>query len=45
MSDRAPRFQQPGWFTRNVFNKLVAGLARLSIGIAGSRMLEVQGRE
>jgi deazaflavin-dependent oxidoreductase (nitroreductase family) len=45
MSEQAPRFQQPGWFTKNVFNKLVAGLARLGVGIAGSRVLEVQGRK
>jgi deazaflavin-dependent oxidoreductase (nitroreductase family) len=40
-----PRFQQPGWFTKNVFNRLVAGLARLGISIAGSRVLEVKGRK
>ena len=38
-------FQQPGWFTRNVFNRIVAGLTRLGIGIAGSRVLEVRGRK
>jgi deazaflavin-dependent oxidoreductase (nitroreductase family) len=45
MSDRAPRFQQPGWLTKNVFNRIVAGLARLGISVAGSRVLEVQGRK
>ncbi|HEY5054117.1 MAG TPA: nitroreductase family deazaflavin-dependent oxidoreductase [Solirubrobacterales bacterium] len=40
-----PRFQEPGWFTKNVFNRLVAGLARLGISIAGSRVLEVKGRK
>jgi hypothetical protein len=45
MSDRAPRFQEPGWFTRNVFNRIVAGLTRLGISIAGSRVLEVKGRK
>jgi deazaflavin-dependent oxidoreductase (nitroreductase family) len=40
-----PKFQQPGWFTKNVFNRLVAGLARLGISIAGSRVLEVKGRK
>jgi deazaflavin-dependent oxidoreductase (nitroreductase family) len=39
------RFQEPGWFTRNVFNRLVAGLARLGVSIAGSRVLEVKGRK
>ncbi|HKA66781.1 MAG TPA: nitroreductase/quinone reductase family protein [Solirubrobacterales bacterium] len=45
MSDRAPRFQEPGWFTKHVFNRIVAGLARLGVSIAGSRVLEVQGRK
>lgn len=45
MSDRAPRFQEPGWFTKNVFNRIVAGLTRLGISIAGSRVLEVKGRK
>jgi deazaflavin-dependent oxidoreductase (nitroreductase family) len=45
MSDEASRFQQPGWFTKNIFNKLVAGLARLGVSIVGSRVLEVQGRK
>ncbi len=39
------RFQQPGWFTKNVFNRLVAGLTKLGISVAGSRVLEVQGRK
>lgn len=45
MSDQAARFQEPGWFTKNVFNRIVAGLARLGISIAGSRVLEVRGRK
>lgn len=40
----APRFQEPGWFTRRVFNPLVAGLTRLGLPLAGSRVLEVRGR-
>jgi deazaflavin-dependent oxidoreductase (nitroreductase family) len=40
-----PRFQKPGWFTKNVFNRLVAVLTRLGIGVAGSRVLEVKGRK
>jgi deazaflavin-dependent oxidoreductase (nitroreductase family) len=39
------RFQEPGWFTRNVFNKMVAGLTSLGISISGSRVLEVKGRK
>ena len=38
-------FQEPGWFTRNVFNKIVNGLMALGISIAGSRVLEVKGRK
>ncbi len=38
-------FQEPGWFTKNVFNRLVARLTRLGISVAGSRVLEVRGRK
>jgi deazaflavin-dependent oxidoreductase (nitroreductase family) len=38
------RFKQPGWFTKNVFNRLVAVLTRLGISVWGSRVLEVRGR-
>jgi deazaflavin-dependent oxidoreductase (nitroreductase family) len=41
----AQRFQEPGWLTRNVFNRLVALLARLGVSMAGSRVLEVKGRK
>jgi deazaflavin-dependent oxidoreductase (nitroreductase family) len=39
-----PHYQQPGWFTRNVFNKAVAGLTRMGISVWGSRELRVRGR-
>ena len=39
------RFQQPGWFTKNIFNRLVAGLTKLGVSVAGSRVLEVRGRK
>jgi deazaflavin-dependent oxidoreductase (nitroreductase family) len=39
------RFQEPGWFTKHVFNPIVAGLTRLGISLAGSRVLEVRGRK
>ena len=39
------RFQQPGWFTRNVFNKAVAGLTAMGLSVMGSRVLEVKGRK
>jgi len=34
----------PGWFTKHVFNPVVARLTRLGLSIAGSRVLEVRGR-
>jgi deazaflavin-dependent oxidoreductase (nitroreductase family) len=37
-------YQRPGWFTTNVFNRLVAGLTRLGVSVYGSRVLEVRGR-
>jgi deazaflavin-dependent oxidoreductase (nitroreductase family) len=39
------RFQEPGWFTKNVFNRVVAGLTKLGVSVAGSRVLEVRGRK
>jgi deazaflavin-dependent oxidoreductase (nitroreductase family) len=38
------RRKRPGWFTKNVFNRLVAGLTRLGVSVLGSRVLEVRGR-
>ncbi len=38
-------YRRPGWFTRNVLNKSVAGLTRLGISVLGSRVLEVPGRK
>jgi deazaflavin-dependent oxidoreductase (nitroreductase family) len=41
----AETFQEPGWFTEHVFNPLVAGLTKLGLPLAGSRVLEVKGRK
>ena len=41
----AEHYQRPGWFTTNVFNRLVAALTRLGVSVYGSRVLEVQGRK
>ena len=41
MSDH---YRAPGWFTRNVFNQLVALLTRQGISVLGSRVLAVKGR-
>ena len=38
-------FQEPGWFTKNVFNRMVAAATRVGISVAGSRVLEVKGRK
>jgi len=41
----SPHYRQPGWFTRNVFNRAVAVLTRLGLSVWGSRVLEVPGRK
>lgn len=38
-------YQRPGWFTKHVFNPMIAGLTRVGISVAGSRVLEVVGRK
>lgn len=48
MAEQPPagaHFKEPGWFTKNVFNPLVAGLTKIGLPIAGSRVLEVKGRK
>lgn len=37
-------YQQPGWLTINVFNRLIARLTRMGLSVAGSRVLRVRGR-
>jgi deazaflavin-dependent oxidoreductase (nitroreductase family) len=37
-------YREPGWFTKNVFNRLVAGLTKVGISVWGSRVLSVRGR-
>ena len=41
MSDH---YRAPGWFTRNVFNQLVAFLTRQGISVLGSCVLAVKGQ-
>jgi len=36
--------KRPGWFTKHVFNRIVALLTRLGVSVLGSRVLEVRGR-
>jgi deazaflavin-dependent oxidoreductase (nitroreductase family) len=45
MAAMSENYQRPGWFTTNVFNRLVATLTRLGLSVYGSRVLEVQGRK
>jgi deazaflavin-dependent oxidoreductase (nitroreductase family) len=37
-------YQRPGWFTKYIFNGLVALLTRLGLSVWGSRVLRVRGR-
>ncbi len=37
-------YKRPDWFTRNVMNKLMSGLARMGVSVRGSRVLEHRGR-
>jgi deazaflavin-dependent oxidoreductase (nitroreductase family) len=41
----AQRYVEPGWFTRNVFNRTVQLLTRIGISVYGSRELRVRGRK
>jgi deazaflavin-dependent oxidoreductase (nitroreductase family) len=36
--------KRPGWFTANVFNRIIAALTGSGVSILGSRVLEVKGR-
>ncbi len=41
----APHYRPPTAFDRKVMNPLIAGLTRLGLSVAGSRILEVRGRK
>jgi deazaflavin-dependent oxidoreductase (nitroreductase family) len=43
MPDR--HYREPGWFTKHVFNRMVAVLTRGGVSVLGSRVLEVRGRK
>ena len=43
-TDGGTHYQRPGWFTKHVFNRLVAAMTRLGISVLGSRVLRVRGR-
>ena len=38
-------YRKPGWFTKHVFNRAVAGLTKMGVSVWGSRVLEVRGRK
>ena len=38
-------YREPGWFTRNIFNRIVAASTRLGLSVWGSRVLRVRGRK
>lgn len=38
-------YQRPGWFTKNVFNRVVAMLTAAGLSVWGSRVLQVRGRK
>ena len=38
------RYVAPGWFTRNIFNRVIAVLTRAGVSVWGSRELRVRGR-
>ena len=38
-------YQRPDWFTKHVFNRLVAACTRLGVSVWGSRVLRVRGRK
>jgi deazaflavin-dependent oxidoreductase (nitroreductase family) len=44
MATTGDRYVEPGWFTRHVFNGLVAAATRVGLSVWGSRVLEVRGR-
>ena len=41
----AAHYKKPGWFTVNVFNRIVALATRLGLSVWGSRVLRVRGRK
>jgi deazaflavin-dependent oxidoreductase (nitroreductase family) len=41
----ADHYVRPGWFTTNVFNRVVAWLTSLGLSVYGSRVLAVRGRK
>ena len=45
MDQAKSHYVEPGWFTRNVFNRSIAFLTRHGVSVWGSRELRVRGRK
>jgi len=45
MTEATDHYVEPGWFTRNVFNRGIAFLTRHGVSVWGSRELRVRGRK
>jgi deazaflavin-dependent oxidoreductase (nitroreductase family) len=45
MTATTAHYKAPGWFTKRIFNGLVAAATRLGLSVWGSRVLEVRGRK
>jgi deazaflavin-dependent oxidoreductase (nitroreductase family) len=43
-SKSSSRYVEPGWFTKNIFNRIVQTLTGMGISVWGSRALWVRGR-
>jgi deazaflavin-dependent oxidoreductase (nitroreductase family) len=39
-----PHYRKPSWFTKHVFNGVVAGATNMGLTVWGSRLLRVRGR-
>ena len=44
-SESESRYVRPGWFTKHVFNPIVALFTRAGVSVWGSRQLRVRGRK
>jgi deazaflavin-dependent oxidoreductase (nitroreductase family) len=40
-----PHYKKPDWFTRHLFNPIVALFTRMGLSLRGSRILAVKGRK
>jgi deazaflavin-dependent oxidoreductase (nitroreductase family) len=38
-------YRRPGWFTRNVANRIMIDMTRMGVSVRGSRILETRGRK